>query len=177
MINVIFTFTLLIFVAMMTGCTTMQPIETTTVGENQKVPDWYLEPGNDTSDEVFASASAISDNMEFSMAKASHQARIILAEKIASTSSETLKQFNSDNAKNGTSKTTQATEQVTKSEFNAINVGGYRIQEKAVFREGNMYRSFILLSLPREDRFMINNNINEFSQDDKERSVKALDSI
>lgn len=139
------------------GCSSLN--STTTIEKVDpnaaQVPEWYLVPGEDSESVVFASATSVSDDMEFAIAKASHQARVILAEKIASTATESMKQFKSDNAKGGTSLSTQTTEMVTKSEFNDVNVSGYRIIQKKVYREDDMYRVYVLVSLPRDNRFTV----------------------
>ncbi len=159
------------------GCSTFSgttKIETVDP-KSAEVPTWYLNPGADSEDTVYSASTAVSDNLEFAVSKASHQARIVLAEKIASTASETLKQYNSDNAKGGTSTSRQMTEQVTKSEFSNVNVSGYRLIEKKIYRDGDMYRAYVLMSLsrtPTQTAVPV-----ELSQTEADRAVTALDSV
>ena len=156
------------------GCSSTTKIERVSSNDSE-VPNWYLDPGGDSKDIIFASATAVSDNLEFSVAKATHQARVIIAEKLAATASQNLKQFNSDHTKGGTSRLTQLTEQISRTKYDNINVSGYRILEKVIYKEDDMYRTFIHMSLARED--MTRSIPVEMTDAELKEAKSVLDSI
>jgi len=119
------------------------------------VPVWYLDPGVEDGSIIFAAATGLADDMEFAMEKALHSAKIKLGDKVSALTSGKFKQYTADNRKGVTSDSTQTNEFVSISEFKDIPVNGYKVVNKAVFKEGSMYRAYINLSLEVTDKRVV----------------------
>ena len=115
--------------------------------DKEIVPVWYLDPGVDTAAVVFATSTAISDDMEYAVVKATHQAQATLGSKIAARSSGQFKQHTSDSRSTATSNSAQQSSFTSISKFKNVPVAGYRVVNKAVFREGSRYRAYVNLAL------------------------------
>jgi len=119
------------------------------------VPVWYLDPGVEDGSVIYAAATGLADDMEFAMEKALHSAKIKLGDKVSALTSGKFKQYTADNRKSVTSDSTQTNEFVSISHFNDIPVNGYKVINKAVFKEGSMYRAYINLSLEVTDKRVV----------------------
>ena len=143
----------------MTGCTTTEETKTEAVfnpethklkqtsKKEQVVPVWYLAYPKDEVDKIYSSATAISDDMQFSMDKSVHDAKVMMGDKLSSRVGSETKRYISDNGAGGMGVSIQETEQVSKSGFKNTDVSGYVVENKAVFVENKHYRSYVLLSL------------------------------
>jgi hypothetical protein len=142
------------------------------------VPKWYLDYPTDTTAKVFASATAKSDDMQFSMDKALHDAKVIVGDKLSTTVGAEFKHYIADNGAGDLGTSVQESEHVSKSGFTNVNVSGYVVENKAVFRESNHYRSYVLISLDKGNReepvAIINNN---FTKEDHSKAQSAFDNL
>lgn len=141
--------------ALLAGCSG-NPLKSETTKIKQStgtdtVPTWYIEPQDDTKATIFAAATGLADDLQFSVDKATHEAKIILADKLASTASSSTKRYVGDNGSGGLSATIQKTEKASKSGFKDVTVAKYRIVKKIVSKEGVMYRTYVLLQLDIDD--------------------------
>ena len=151
--------------------------ETTVIDKvmtTDKVPTWYIEPQKDTKDLIFASATGLADDLQFSIDKATHEAKIILADKLAATASSSTKRYIADNGSGGLSATIQKTEKASKSGFKDITVANYKIIKKVVGKEGLMYRTYVLLEL-RVDEAPVQQQT--FTVENENIADKALDEL
>lgn len=173
-----------LFIAMMSGCSTLDFDGKTTIEkvdaktDKEEVPSWYLKQ-EDSGYRVFAASTAVSDGMEFAVTKAMHQAKIILAEKVASRMTGTVKQFTGDKAKGSISRSTQVTESATKSEFKDVNISGYTIEEKVIYKVGKVYRAYVLLAIDNDREFVDDTFIDDtnITSADANRASAVLDTI
>lgn len=142
------------------------------------VPTWYLETPKDNGVIIYASATGISDDMQFSMDKAMHEAKVTLGDKVGTLVSSETKKYIGDNAAGALSRTTQKTERVSKSGFKNVNVSNYIVQNKAIFTEGSNYRTYVLLSLNIEGAPEPEPEVtNDFTEADNSRADAALDKL
>ena len=142
------------------------------------VPTWYLETPKDNGFIIYATATGLSDDMQFSMDKAMHEAKVTLGDKVGTLVSSETKKYIGDNAAGALSRTTQKTERVSKSGFKNVNVSNYIVENKAIFTESGNYRTYVLLSLNIEGAPEPEPEVtNDFSQEDDARANAALDQL
>lgn len=113
----------------------------------EDIPDWYINLPRDNEEKIYGSGAGLSSDLQFSMDKAMHQAKIVLGDKISSKVSAEIKTYMADNSSIGQGVTVEETQRVSKSGFKNIDVSSYEIVKKHVYRERNKFRSFILLGL------------------------------
>ena len=111
------------------------------------IPEWYINLPRDSEEKIYGSGAGLSSDLQFSIDKAMHQAKIVLGDKISSNVSAEIKTYMADNSSIGQGVTVEETQRVSKSGFRNIDVSSYEIVNKYVYRERNKFRSFILLSL------------------------------
>lgn len=111
------------------------------------IPEWYINLPRDSEEKIYGSGAGLSSDLQFSIDKAMHQAKIVLGDKISSNVSAEIKTYMADNSSIGQGVTVEETQRVSKSGFRNIDVSSYEIINKYVYRERNKFRSFILLSL------------------------------
>jgi hypothetical protein len=118
-----------------------------TVQLPEDIPEWYINLPRDSEEKIYGSGAGLSSDLQFSIDKAMHQAKIVLGDKISSNVSAEIKTYMADNSSIGQGVTVEETQRVSKSGFRNIDVSSYEIVNKYVYRERNKFRSFILLSL------------------------------
>lgn len=160
----------------LSGCSSLQMSDNTTIQESKgtdTVPTWYLEPSIDSEIKIYSVGTGVSDDLQFSLDKAMHEAKLILGDKIGATASADYKRYISDNAKGSLSETVQETQKVSKSGFKDIDVSMYTVTKKSVLKEGSMYRTYVMLELKVDDK----PQPNSFDAEDKAKSQAAMDSL
>lgn len=151
------------------------PKETVSVGKSS-VPIWFLELPEDTEDRIYAVGTGLSDDLQFSFDKSIHDAKVNLADKIASKSSAEIKAFISDNGKGGQGQTTRKIQKVSKSGFKDVDVSKYRIEHRTVVEDGRYFRTYVQLSIDPTDRD-IGNVVNTYDPRDEVIANEALESL
>jgi len=142
---------------------------------NLVVPAWYLELPEDSQDRIYAVGTGLSDDMQFSMDKAIHSAKVSLGDKIAARSSAELKTFISDNGKGSQGITSRKSQKVAKSGFKDIDVSKYIIEHSAVQKEDSYYRTYIQLSLDPSNRQT--EIVNTYNPQDEVIANQAMDNL
>lgn len=88
---------------LLAGCSSNPFSETTKVevekGEVNVVPKWFIEPPEDSEDRLYAVGTSLSNDMQFSMDKALHSAKITLGDKMVSVASAETRAYVEDNSK------------------------------------------------------------------------------
>ena len=148
------------------------------------IPDWYINLPRDTEEKIYGSGAGLSSDLQFSMDKAMHQAKIVLGDKISTKVSAEIKTYMADNSSVGNGITVEETQRVSKSGFKDIDVSAYEIINKTVYQERNKFRSFILLSLDilnKEERKAANHvtkpvdvTVIQKAQDEARESMNSL---
>lgn len=139
------------------GCSSINPLSSTTKIEESEFtqdefPSWYLEVQKDTDEIVHGVGTGLSDDMQFSLDKAMHEAKIVIADKMAAKSTYEMKRFISDNSSGNRGTTIEKTQKVSKSSFSNIDVSKYIVEKKQILKEDNKYRAYVLLKLNVLDR-------------------------
>ena len=138
------------------------------------VPSWFLSVPEDTQDNIYAVGTGHSDDMQFSIDKAMHEAKVGLADKIAARSSAEVKTYVTDNGKGGQSLSTRKSTKLAKSGFTNIDVSDYVVQHRMVIMDGMFYRTFIQMSIDPTNRNAVSNT---FNNSDNETANKALENF
>jgi hypothetical protein len=148
------------------------------------IPDWYINLPRDTEEKIYGSGAGLSSDLQFSMDKAMHQAKIVLGDKISTKVSAEIKTYMADNSSVGNGITVEETQRVSKSGFKDIDVSSYEIINKSVYQERNKFRAFILLSLDilnKEERKAadhtttpVDMNVIQKAQDEARESMNSL---
>lgn len=135
----------------LTGCSTFTKKEFSEIektdGQVSKVPTWFIEPQKDEGKVIFGAGTGLSDDLQFSIDKAMHEAKVVLADKISTKASSSVTRFVTDDSAGSQSGTIQKTEKVSSSGFSGINVSTYDVVNRSIFKELNMYRAYVLLKL------------------------------
>ncbi len=148
------------------------------------IPDWNINLPRDTEEKIYGSGAGLSSDLQFSMDKAMHQAKIVLGDKISTKVSAEIKTYMADNSSVGNGITVEETQRVSKSGFKDIDVSSYEIINKSVYQERNKFRAFILLSLDilnKEERKAadhtttpVDMNVIQKAQDEARESMNSL---
>jgi len=160
------------------GCSSINPLSSTTKIEESdfvkdEFPSWYLEVQQDTPEIVYGVGTGLSDDMQFSLDKAMHEAKIVIADKIAAESSYEMKRFISDNSSGYSAKTIEKTQKVSKSGFKNIDVSKYVVQKKEIMKEDGKFRAYVLLKLDVANR-PVSTSI---SSEDQAAAQAAMDNL
>lgn len=152
--------------AVLSGCSTISEDESAVVevtevnpvevidqpqANDSMIPDWYLNLPDDSTESIYGAGTGLSSDLQFSIDKALHQAKIVLGDKISNTVSSEIKTYMADNSAMGDN-VVEETQRVSKSGFKNVDISNYKVQNKSVVKEVDRYRSFILLSINPIDR-------------------------
>ena len=125
--------------------------DTVTIKKEDEVPEWYINLPKDTEVAIFGSGSGLSADLQFSMDKAMHQAKVILGDKLSNKVSMEMRSYISDNSSAG-GRTVEDTKKLSKSGFKGVDVSAYTVVKKAVFKERSRFRAYVLLEIDPSDR-------------------------
>ena len=153
-----------------------KPPEAVTIGKAE-VPSWFLDMPEDTESRIYSVGTGISDDLQFSIDKAVHDAKINLADKMASKSSAEIKAFISDNGKGGQGQTTRKIQKVSKSGFKNIDVSRYTIEERSVVQDRRYFRTYVQLSIDPSDRYEGGDVVNTYNPQDEVIATQAMDDL
>jgi hypothetical protein len=148
-----------------------------TEGKVDKVPTWFIEPTEDQGTYVYGAGTGLSDALQFSVDKAMHEAKLVVADKIASEATSSTKRFITDNAAGAQSKTIQKTEKVSQTGFKSVFIPQYEIIHRSVFKENEYYRTYVLI---RIDTTKVKSNdvaINTFGSYEESQADRAFQSL
>lgn len=187
--------------AILGGCSTTQmsdndpgimerPVDM--VGQNDKpytdvnIPTWFLEAPKDTSEDIYGAGSGLSSDLQFSIDKAMHQAKIVLADKLKNTVSAEFKTYIADNSEIG-GMTIEESQRISKSGFKDVDVSEYEVVNKAIYKDVDEFRTYVLLTLKRKlqeemDRVNKEQNVTtpvdiEKIESTRDTARQALDSL
>jgi len=119
----------------------------------ESIPKWYVNTPKDEKDAIFGSGTGLSSDLQFSMDKAMHQAKVVLGDKISNTVSMEFKSFTADNSSGGLGGiAVEETEKVSKSGYSKIDVSEYDVVDKAVTMEGMSFRTYVLIKVNPKGR-------------------------
>tara|TARA_R100000734_G_C3318430_1_gene112567 strand:- start:1262 stop:1828 length:567 start_codon:yes stop_codon:yes gene_type:complete len=144
----------------------------------ESIPAWYVDLPEDQEDKIFGAGTGLSSDLQFSMDKAMHQAKVTLGDKINNSVSGEFKTYMADNSAIGTGMAVEETQKVSKSGFKNVDVSEYSVIDKAVTMEGISFRTYVLMSVDPGGR---KNTQPTVSVDDvqaaQEKARTALDNL
>lgn len=112
----------------------------------KKMPDWFIEPPSDAS-YLYATATMTSRDLQMSVEKAKVQAQNNLAEQLGTNLGALTKQFREEVGFQEDSEMLESMSQAIKLVTQQTLIGA-RIDKREVMAEGDIYRAYVLMSLP-----------------------------
>jgi PBP1b-binding outer membrane lipoprotein LpoB len=137
------------------------------------VPVWYLDVEKDSDQYIHAVGTGLSDDLQFSLDKALHEAKLTLADKLSANATMDFKRFVGDNQKGGLGISSQKTQKVSKTSFKNVDVSKYVVDNKLVQKEAQQYRTYVQLRLDVVNRPIVNN----YAQSDEVAADQAFESL
>ena len=100
---------------------------------------------------VYGVATGQSQDMQFSIDKGIHDAKVMIADKLQNYINGDFKRYIEDSGSVVNGNTTQLTQKLSQAIIDELDMGGYIVVNKVVVNEGPHYRSFILMKFNRSD--------------------------
>lgn len=151
--------------------------DTVKIKKEDEVPEWYINLPEDTEVAIFGSGSGLSSDLQFSMDKAMHQAKVILGDKLSNKVSMEIRSYVADNPSAG-GRTVEDTKKLSKSGFKNVDVSAYTVVKKAVFKERSRFRSYVMLKVDPSDRPIFTEVVSPVEIEQvRAESEKALDEL
>ena len=149
------------FALMLGACSSVNPfnkninkgvdVDTVKLRGGSEVPEWFFEYPMDDESWVYGVATGQSQDMQFSIDKGIHDAKIMIADKLQNYINGDFKRYIEDSGSVVSGNTTQLTQKLSQAVIDELDMGGYVIVNKVVVNEGPHYRSFILMKFNRSD--------------------------
>ena len=111
-----------------------------------EVPKWFFDYPKDTDENVYAVATGQSDDMQFAIDKAMHDAKVSIADKLQNYVNGDFTRVITDSGSVINGNTSQKTTKITQSIIDELPLGGYVVENKIVLNESNGYRAFVLIT-------------------------------
>jgi hypothetical protein len=111
-----------------------------------EVPKWFFDYPKDSEEAVYAVATGQSDDMQFAIDKAMHDAKVSIADKLQNYVNGDFTRVITDSGSVINGNTSQKTTKITQSIIDELPMGGYVVENKVVKNEGNSYRAFVLVT-------------------------------
>ena len=108
-------------------------------------PNWFQKYPLDTDDTIYAVATGVAEDMQLSVDKALHDAKLELADKMYHKINADFKRFISDNGNVSSGNTIQETTKISQNVIERVMVNKYKIINKQIINVGGQFRTFILL--------------------------------
>lgn len=109
-----------------------------------EVPEWYLQvPREERA--IYAVASEMSSDMQFSIDRAIMSATRDIAFKLNNEVSQKFRDYTAETGNGETGTITRDTERMSISNSNFVNIVGVERVRTEVYREGNRFRSYVLV--------------------------------
>ena len=119
----------------------------------ESIPKWYVNSPEDEDGLIFGSGTGLSSDLQFSMDKAMHQAKVVLGDKISNTVSMEMNSFTADDSSTGLAGVAiEETQKVSESGYSKVDVSEYDVVDKAVTMEGMSFRTYVLLKVDPKGR-------------------------
>ena len=116
-----------------------------------EVPKWFFDYPKDTDENVYAVATGQSDDMQFAIDKAMHDAKVSIADKLQNYVNGDFTRVITDSGSVINGNTSQKTTKITQSIIDELPMGGYVVENKIVLNESNGYRAFVLITFDVSD--------------------------
>ena len=135
-----------------------------------EIPEWFLEKEEDNARDLTATATGVSKDMQFSIDKATLDAKVQLAEKLG-TNVDSLTRESSLESGYGVKDVNREIDRVSKVRVKQ-QLNFFRREHVTVIREGDAYRAFVMLKISKEDGRRLTQKDNTSSREER---LKELD--
>ena len=146
----------LLLVGLVTGLLLLTGCSKNTINDGEKVsklylnskteaPKWFQKYPSDTDDKIYAVATGLAEDMQLSVDKAMHDAKLELADKMYHKINSDFKRFITDSGNVNASNTVQETTKISQNVIERVMVNKYRVINKQILNVGGEFRTFVLL--------------------------------
>jgi len=148
-------------------------------GVKVSYPDWFLSPPQ--ADRVlYASASAVSGEMQIALEKAILNAQHTLASQLGNAVSGRKRAFTLDRGMSDPEKVSSEMEKVVRELVSDVNLGGYKREKTDIYQTSEGYRAFVLLSYrldgrPVRQRAPVRQGVDTSVQERANRAFSEID--
>ena len=159
----------------LTGCgmaSKTKMIEIIQAEKASEIPEWYVDLPKDEENSIHGAGTGLSSDLQFSMDKAMHQAKVTLGDKINNKVSMEMKTYIADNSATGFGMAVEETQKVSKSGFKGVDVSEYVVIDKAVRLEGMSYRTYVLLAVDPSGRKNTQPQVSQADIDKAQQSAR-----
>jgi len=108
-------------------------------------PKWFQKYPLDTDDTIYAVATGVAEDMQLSVDKALHDAKLELADKMYHKINADFKRFITDSGNVNSGNTVQETTKISQNVIERVMVSKYKIINKQILNVGGQFRTFVLL--------------------------------
>ncbi len=114
-------------------------------------PKWYQKHPLDEDGKIYAVATGLSEDMQLSVDKAMHDAKVELADKMYHKINADFKRFITDSGNVTSGNTVQETTKISQNVIEQVMVSGYRVINKQILNVNGQFRTFVLLEYDVEN--------------------------
>ena len=115
------------------------------LNDKTEAPEWFQKYPLDTNDRIYAVATGVAEDMQLSVDKALHDAKLELADKMYHKINADFKRFITDSGSINAGNTVQETTKISQNVIERVMVNKYRIINKQILNVGGKFRTFVLL--------------------------------
>lgn len=108
-------------------------------------PKWFQKYPLDNDDTIYAVATGVAEDMQLSVDKALHDAKLELADKMYHKINADFKRFITDSGNVNSGNTVQETTKISQNVIERVMVNKYQIINKQILNVGGQFRTFVLL--------------------------------
>ena len=116
-----------------------------------KAPEWFQKYPLDNENKIYAAATGLSEDMQLSVDKAMHDAKIELADKMWHKINADLTRFIQDSGNVNVGNTTQETTKISQNVIERVMVNKYKVVNKQILNVSSKFRTFVLLEYDIND--------------------------
>jgi len=139
---------------------------------NFEFPDWYMNPPKEDS-AIYAAATEISSDLQFSIDKSLLSAQREIAFKLSNDVNQKFKEYTTETNYSKDEQTSKQHERLTIANSQGVNLVGVQRVKTSVIREGNKYRSFVLVRYGLDESNKI--HMNYIVKERRAKANKELD--
>jgi|TARA_R100000027_G_scaffold47221_1_gene36019 hypothetical protein len=113
-------------------------------------PKWFQKYPADDKGMIYAVATGLSEDMQLSVDKAMHDAKVELADKMYHKINADFKRFITDSGNITSGNTVQETTKISQNVIAQVMVSGYKVINKQIINIDGQFRTFVLLEYNTE---------------------------
>ena len=128
-----------------------EKVSTLYLDKKIKAPEWFQKYPLDNENKIYAAATGLSEDMQLSVDKAMHDAKIELADKMWHKINADLTRFIQDSGNVNVGNITQETTKISQNVIERVMVNKYKVVNKQILNVSSKFRTFVLLEYDIND--------------------------